>query len=645
MISSAPMSDDRAQESVVEVGAGSFGALARPRKWLLGLSLVSLVICAVGGFSHYSKLAWGNPGQVGGWLLSMLFLLLALSPTPQEFVKGFKGAFNWKTAFFAFWVLFFAVSHLWRFRTAPWNGNGLFDESGWDLFFLKQYVIGHPYQAAWFHSPLSRETLFHYYVWAFLGLFGYNILSYEAALFFISLATFLFTLLLVDLFFDSKIVTTITALVFNFLPFAYVYTYAGYRYPMGTALCVISLYFLHYGFKKGSPFSLGLGGIMAGLCVASSITGKQYIFVLLVFGVVYTAFHWRKAKARCKWEVPLIAYGCIAAGMPLLCYIAFTFEHYTLYESALVRDSLNTGLKFRARQLWDCFFQVPGARFFIPDTRPIPLPYFAFLLPGLGLALWRKRFEIVFLATLPVVGAFLATAWENRLLLAVPFWMILMAFTFAALLRVKLMPAFKNLVWCLGLSLIAAGLVPSIMFIDNHTKNPGTVWRFAQGEVAVSRFLRKVVAGVNPINPPRLERDEFNRVPGIPAPSFDTLICQESAYSLLHMFLHDYDDAKIMSFCSDLNFHLQSEQQIWTANKKVITGYHPVGKDLKLVWERNPKTDRIINLFEGSRDIGRVESLTMFFEGKGTIFHVFNVQSVNIGKLQERVWAMPDVLP
>jgi hypothetical protein len=34
-----------------------------------------------------------------------------------------------------------------------------------DLLYLKSYVIGHPFQPAWFHLyPLliSRETLFHY---------------------------------------------------------------------------------------------------------------------------------------------------------------------------------------------------------------------------------------------------------------------------------------------------------------------------------------------------------------------------------------------------------------------------------------------------------------------------------------------------
>src|ERR1700747_637457 len=227
----------------------------------LGLSLIATAICAWAGAAHYRKLAWGDPWQPIGWLLSMFFLLCAFLPEPRGLATGFKSLIKPKTAFFLFWILFFIISHLWNFRTAPWNGNALFDESGWDLWFLKSYVIGHPYQAAWFHPPvLSRETLFHYYVWGFLRLFGYNILSYEAALFCIWLTIFTFMLLLVDLLFGSYVVTSTAGLIFNFLPFAFIYTFAGYRYPMATALAVVSLYFLHLGFRTASRFFLSLGG-------------------------------------------------------------------------------------------------------------------------------------------------------------------------------------------------------------------------------------------------------------------------------------------------------------------------------------------------------------------------------------------------
>src|ERR1700757_439282 len=219
-----------------------------PRIILLGLSIVSLVICACAGAAHYRKATWGDPWQPIGWLLSMLFLLAAFFSGRERTATGFKSLLKPKPAFFLFWILFFVVWHLWNFRTAPWNGDALFDESGNDLGYLKSHIIGHPYQAAWFHGIISRETLFHYYVLGFLNLFGFNILSYEAALFVIWLTTFFFTLLLVDMFFGSYIVTSVTALIFDFFPFAFIYTFVGYRYPITAALGVISLYFPHLGF-------------------------------------------------------------------------------------------------------------------------------------------------------------------------------------------------------------------------------------------------------------------------------------------------------------------------------------------------------------------------------------------------------------
>ena len=71
-----------------------------------------------------------------------------------------------------------------------------------------------------------------------------------------------------------------------------------------------------------------------------------------------------------------------------------------------------------------------------------------------------------------------------------------------------------------------AGLVPSLQYIYNKTKNPFSIRFYAQQEVAVSRFLREIVAGKKPANPPRLEHDEFNRIEGIPDAPYETFICQ-----------------------------------------------------------------------------------------------------------------------
>src|SRR6266699_625965 len=576
--------------------------LLTPRIVLLGLSIISLVICAWAGAAHYRKLAWGDPWQPIRWLLGMFFLLCAFLPDPCGRAIGFKSLVKPKTVFFLFWVLFFVVSHLWNFRTAPWNGDALFDESGNDLGYLKSNVISHPYQAAWFHGVISRETLFHYYVWGFLKLFGFNILSYEAALFVIWLTAFVFTLLLVDLFFGSYIVTSVTALVFNFLPFAFIYTFVGYRYPMTIVFCVASVYFLHLGFRKASCFALSLGGIAAGLCLASSIPGKQYVLALVIAAPLYAVFYWRRLKRTVAWSsLAVIVYSFLAAATPILCYIIFNREHYTYYEGAYLHrfwDAVRgtpapNDMRYYVTGLWNCFFAAQyWPRLLFPDFLPIPLPYYFFLLPGLILAVAHRRYEVVLLATLPVVGVFVTggPAVEQRLLLAIPFWIILMSFTFAALLKLRPWPGVQIVLGVLAGLILLKGLGPSVRYIYSKTASPFSIGHYAQHQVAVSRFLKNVVAGQQHPGPPHLERDEFNRIKDIPDPPYDTFICQNDAYSIIHLFLHDYGDDKILSFCSGLPFfYVMSEQDIWNANKRAILAYVPSSKDLKLIWERDPK--------------------------------------------------------
>src|SRR6266699_1151434 len=628
--------------------------LLTPRIVLLGLSIISLVICAWAGAAHYRKLVWGDPWQPIGWLLSMLFLLCAFLPAPGGLATGFKSLLKPKTAFFLFWILFFVVSHLWNFRMAPWNGDALFDESGNDLGYLKSNIIGHPYQAAWFHGIISRETLFHYYVWGFLKLFGFNILSYEAALFVIWLMAFVFTLLLVDLFFRSYVVTSITALVLNFLPFAFIYTFVGYRYPMTVALAVVSLYFLHRGFRNGSPFCLSLGGVAAGLCLASSIPGKQYVLALVIAAPLYAVSYWKSLNLTVTWSsLALIVYGFLAAATPILCYIIFNRDSYTYYEGTYIRDFWHAlrgipaphDMRYYVTGLWNCFFAAHfWPRLLFPDSLPIPLPYYWFLVPGVVLAVWEKRYEVMLLATLPVVGVFVTggPAVEQRLLLAIPFWIILMSFTFAALLKLRPWLGVQVVACGLAALILLDGLVPSVRYIYSKTKSPFSIGHYAQHQVAVSRFLKHVVAGQQHPGPPHLERDEFNRIKDIPDPSYDTFICQDDAYSMIHLFLHDYDDDKILSFCAGLPFWVvMTEQEVWNANKKAILNYAPTNKDLKLIWERDPKTERIIRMFQSLRDLGTEDSLSFPFGGRVRTFYVLNIPNKDIHQFQKRVNTLP----
>lgn len=619
---------------------------------LLGLSFLSLAMCVFCAVAHYRKWGWDR-GQLEFWLAGIVLLLLAFLPRPRGIVDGFRSSLTLRTAFFAFWILVFAGSRLWHFGTAPWNGNALFDESGWDLWFLKSYVIGHPYQPAWFHSPIARETLFHYFVLGFFRLFGQNILAYEAALFVIWCATFIFTLLLIHSLFRSYVVTTVAAVLFNFLPFSFVYTFAGYRYPMATALAIASLYFLYLGFKSGGYIKLILGGLLAGLCLASSISGKQYLVGLALFALFYAGMNWIVWKQRIPWgAVALVVYAWLAAAVPILCYIVFNREEYTLYEKSFLHSFWQAisghpnpnDITYYAARLWNCFFKVPGDRFFIPDFLPIPLPYYVFLVPGLVLAVRRGRVEIALLALIPVAGAFVATTYENRLLLAIPFWIILMAFTFDALLKWNVRRSLKVIVWGVAAAVAISGLIPSLGYISKKALNPFSIRHYAQDEVAVSRFLRHVVAGKIPERPLEVERSEFKRVKRIPEVSYETLICQNEAYSIIHLFLHDYDDNKVLSLCSGSPMFVMSGENVWSANKRTLLTYKPSSKDLKLVWERNPITERIIKTLAPLRDLGTEESLSFSFNGKQRTFYVFNIGNKNIRPFQERVRVMPDVL-
>src|SRR5262249_42305418 len=399
----------------------------------------------------------------------------------------------------------------------------------------------------------------------------------------------------VDLFWESYVVTSVTALVFNFLPFAFIYTFVGYRYPLTVLLCLASLYCLHLGFRTSSGLALSLSGIAAGLCLASSTVGKQYVLALVLWAGFYAGLHWRRLK-QINWSLAAtVAYGFVVAATPILCYMLFNWGHYTYYEGKFMERFLGAArghpvpndMQYYITGLWGCFFRVPGPRLFIPDFLPIPFAYYFFLLPGLILAVWQGRYEIVLLATLPVVAVFTSggTAVEHRLLVAIPFWIILMGFAFASLLRLRLPPGFKIIILGVAASALASGFVLSVQYIDVKAKQPFGFLDFEQGQVAVSRFLRDVVAGKQPLDPPRLERDEFNRAEGAPDAPYDTLIAPREGTSVVHLFLHDYDDTRILSFCGGTPVIVMTEQDVWIHNKKAIVDYVPKGKDLKLIWE------------------------------------------------------------
>ena len=218
-----------------------------------------------------------------------------------------------------------------------------------------------------------------------------------------------------------------------------------------------------------------------------------------------------------------------------------------------------------------------------------------------------------------------------------------MSFTFAALLKLRPWPGVQIVVGAVAALILLDGLVPSIRYIYSKTTSPFSIRYYAQPEVAVSRFLRHVVAGQEHPGPPHLEHNEFNRIEGIPDAPYDTFVCQDDAYSIIHLFLRDYDDDKILSFCGGYPFaFVITEQDVWNANKKTILTYVPANKNLKLIWERDPKTERIIRMFQSLRELGTEDSLSFSFGGRIRTFYALNIPSENIPQFQQAVSAFPE---
>ena len=250
-------------------------------------------------------------------------------------------------------------------------------------------------------------------------LFGFNILAYEAALFVIWLTTFVFTLLLVHLFFESYVVTSVAAVVLNFLPFAFIYTFAGYRYPMATALAVVSLYFLHLGFRNSSRF-LSVAGRNCGRALFGQLDIRQAISAGA--GNCRTALRCvslEELKATSRMEIPghdrlWVSSGCDAD--PSLHRIQSKTTIRLLRSPSFVHDfwqavrtvPFPNGIRPYIEQFRNCFFSVPALRLFHSRYFAYPAGILLVFTARRVLALWQKRFEIVLLAIFPVAGAFIA---------------------------------------------------------------------------------------------------------------------------------------------------------------------------------------------------------------------------------------------
>lgn len=611
---------------------------------LLTAAVLSAGVCWLASRLHYTETAYGNHLTWIGWLLSMVLYLGAYAPWKQGMKKRpdrREKRIAGENTVLLILGLFFFLTHLWNFNTAPWNQNGLFDDAAWNVYFARLYIFsGEPFQAAFWQpgSSSAKGVIFHYYITLMFKIFGYNTLVFNLSVLVLAFFTYFFTLKLIYRLFNNHAVTIISAVFLNFLPLHFIHSFVGQRYAVAPFFMTASLYLLYTGFKNRSFFRVAASSIMAGFCFTGAVMGKQYLLALALAAPLFFLFDFKITRQKIYWKLgACFLAGLVITSLPMLAYMYYNPVYFTL-EGGYLREFFSglinkgpAGIREQIDRAYLCFFgDFTWWRWFIPDFKLIPLPYYLFLLPGMFITFLKKRFELLCPCVVSFGAAFVAGFSDYRILMASPLWIIFMAYTVDLMRKgSKRAKLFKYINVLVTAAVLLTGVLPCGQYLHAKSKDPYSIHYFAQGEVAVSRFLRDIVAGAPEPKPVR-RKNEFLRLPGDEKPDYDTLICVEYGYAIPHTFLFAYDSQKILSFGNQLPFNLISTEELLAVNKKALAGYQKTGKNLKLIWEEAPKSRPVIEKFQRLNKYGFDETVEFSHEGRVFRFYILTIKYEHI---------------
>ncbi len=550
-----------------------------------------------------------------------------------------------------FIIVLYWSTHLWNFSSAPWNQNGLFDDAAWDIYYAKDHIFnGMPIQAAFFDDVgyISREVVFHYYISISFILFGYNLLVFNISLMVLGFVTVLFTSFLIHRLFNNAFLTCLSALILNFFPLHYMHVFMGHRYAIAAPLMVVSLFFLYTSFINKSFFRVTLSAFFAALCWGSAIMGKQYIAGLVLAATCVLIFGKKQWRSKENIAIALVWIASfLISATPLLVYILFNYNVYTLREHGFLQGFYSqfqtgglSGIKPYIDQLSELFFtKHTFKRVFLPDFQIIPLSYYMLLIPGLVIAFFKRRFELIFLSFIPVVGSFVSGSYDFRVLFSVPIWVVCIAMTLDLLNKsIKSQPRsiIPKIVCIVGYALILPGLILSIVYLWKVSEDPNYVYFLPHKDVAVSRLVQDIVVGsLNPMV--EMKHDELNRKVDISLIPYDSLVCPYSAYAIIHVYLQNYEDKKILSFCNQGIQLLKTSGEIMKDNVYAILNYKPQNKDLKLIWEVSDKSVDSIGIFSKYKKYGWEATIFDTIDGISFSIYILTIKKENIQRFQQEI--------
>ncbi len=646
------------------------------KTYYFALAIFFSVICLISTSLHYTEVASGNFLTWSSWLLSVGCLFL-YSREPGSFKFDLSVFKSKRLLLYLLLTCGFFISHLWNFSNLPWSDKGLFDDGAWDIYFAKERIFtDQPFQAAFFDNVglISREVVFHYYITFFFKLFGYNLLVFNIALTVLGYITFIFTTLLAERLFNKRSITIFTALVMNFFPLHFMHMYAGHRYAMAAPMIMASVYFSYTGFSMKNKIRLSLGALFAALAVDSAVMGKQYLYGLIIGAALLVIFH-RKDYLKRETINRAVHYSLslVICMMPLIVYVLFNpiyFNHeqkmtnefisslginteedgaigyvkmpFALISKTINQDEASEQFKKYIDLLTGTFFNKDtGVKWFIPGFTAIPIAYYILIIPGIIIAIRRRYYPIIILAILPAVGAFVAGSSDYRVLHGASFWVILVACALSGAYKLndyKKLEKYKLGYVALAACVIVAslGLYSSTSYIYEMASDKNSLRLLPHKDVEVARYMKDVVAGVEKPST-KMQWNELNT--GLSASSkYDTLLCQKSGYAITHLFLHDFDNKKIMAFSDQLPFQIMEVGEIFKANKKAISEYDSSSKkNLKLIWEYDQKTNKIISEFKKFESYGKGETITIKTDNGNFRFYILDILNKNIGKFKSDI--------
>lgn len=611
---------------------------------------ISWIGCVLATIAHYAGLWYGNSWTWVLWIAaSALFIASCISGNT---IRWFTNVLARRRVLMIIGLvsLLFFVTHVWNWSTAPWNNFGLFDDAAWDIYFANIHIGRSPFQAAFLDMVgyATRETGFHYYITFFFQLFGHNLFVFNCALLVLGYITVLVTILLIDRLFHNDIVTICSAFILNFFPLQYLHIFMGHRYAIAPPLMVLSLYFLYTAFMNASRPRAALSAVFGALCWGSAVMGKQYIYGLFISG--FLLLLWKQQRAlffQFRHIIITWILSFVIAMTPVYIYIVFHASTYAIREQGLLRDFLSAvqqqgwnGVLPYADQIVEVFTApITYRRQFLFDYPLIPYAYYLLLIPSIVIAVIKKRYELVILAVLPIAASFISGAYDFRILIAVPIWVMLMAYGMNetlqnSALRKQVVLRYAVIVAAFGSVLV--GGVSTGTYLWGVSKNPHAQYLLPHKDVAVSRLVQDIVIGAETPSI-QMKHQELRVGQQNENSAYDVLVCPAGAYAIMHVFLQAYDDKKILSFCDQGIEQLKTPREILQDNIHAILAYIPEGKDLKLIWEVTDTAHPAISVFNRIVPYGKTDIVTESIEGVSFSLYILTIPHDAVGQFQQDV--------